>query len=35
MFLDLVIIGLGINAFVGAARVGRKRQSANDDAASD
>jgi voltage-gated potassium channel len=32
MLLDLVILGVGINAFVGAARVGRKRQTATDDA---
>ncbi|MGH2700746.1 MAG: potassium channel family protein [Actinomycetota bacterium] len=31
MLLDLVILGVGINAFVSAARVGRKRQSAADE----
>jgi voltage-gated potassium channel len=35
MLLDLVILGVGINAFVGAARVGRKRQSATEEIASD
>ena len=35
MLLDLVILGVGINAFVGAARVGRKRQSATEEEASD
>ena len=35
MLLDLVILGVGINAFVGAARVGRKRQSATEEATSD
>jgi hypothetical protein len=30
MILDLVILGVGINAFVHAARVGRQRQSAAD-----
>jgi len=34
MLLDLVILGVGINAFVSAARVGRKRQSEADEAAS-
>jgi len=34
MLLDLVILGVGINAFVSAARVGRKRQSAADEAGS-
>jgi voltage-gated potassium channel Kch len=33
MLLDLLILGIGINAFVKAARVGRQRQSANDDGA--
>jgi voltage-gated potassium channel len=32
MLLDLVILGVGINAFVTAARVGRKRQSATEGA---
>ena len=32
MLLDLVILGVGINAFVSAARVGRKRQSAVEEA---
>jgi hypothetical protein len=32
MILDLVILGVGINAFVHAARVGRQRQSAADEA---
>lgn len=32
MLLDLVILGVGINAFVGAARLGRKRQSATEEA---
>ena len=32
MLLDLVILGVGINAFVGAARVGRKRQTAAEEA---
>jgi voltage-gated potassium channel len=35
MLLDLVILGVGINAFVGAARVGRKRQSATEEATAD
>jgi voltage-gated potassium channel len=35
MLLDLVILGVGINAFVGAARVGRKRQSESEDAGPD
>ena len=35
MLLDLVIIGVGIKLFVGAARVGRKRQSATEEATSD
>jgi voltage-gated potassium channel len=30
MLLDLVILGVGINAFVSAARLGRKRQSATE-----
>jgi hypothetical protein len=34
MLLDLVILGVGINAFVSAARLGRKRQSATEDAGS-
>jgi hypothetical protein len=34
MLLDLVILGVGINAFVGAARMGRKRQSATEEAGS-
>jgi hypothetical protein len=34
MLLDLVILGVGINAFVSAARVGRKRQSATEGAES-
>ena len=34
MLLDLVILGVGINAFVSAARVGRKRQSASEGAES-
>jgi voltage-gated potassium channel len=34
MLLDLVILGVGINAFVTAARVGRKRQSATEEAGS-
>ncbi len=29
MILDLVVLGLGINAFVSAAKLGRQRQSAN------
>jgi voltage-gated potassium channel len=32
MLLDLVILGVGINAFVGAARLGRKRQSETEEA---
>ena len=32
MLLDLVILGVGINAFVGAARLGRKRQTAAEEA---
>jgi voltage-gated potassium channel len=32
MILDLVILGVGINAFVHAAKVGRQRQSATNDA---
>jgi len=35
MLLDLVILGVGINAFVSAARVGRQRQSATEEAGSD
>jgi len=35
MLLDLVILGVGINAFVSAARVGRKRQSTTDEVGSD
>jgi voltage-gated potassium channel len=34
MILDLVILGVGINAFVSAARVGRKRQSETEEADS-
>ena len=34
MLLDLVILGVGINAFISAARVGRKRQSAADETES-
>jgi voltage-gated potassium channel len=34
MLLDLVILGVGVNAFVHAARLGRKRQSATDEAGS-
>lgn len=34
MLLDLVILGVGINAFVGAARLGKKRQSATEEAGS-
>ena len=34
MLLDLVILGVGINAFVSAARLGRKRQSATEEAGS-
>jgi hypothetical protein len=32
MLLDLVILGVGINAFVSAARLGRKRQTAAEEA---
>ena len=32
MILDLIILGVGINAFVHAARVGRQRQSATEEA---
>ena len=32
MILDLLLLGIGINAFVHAARVGRERQSATDEA---
>jgi voltage-gated potassium channel len=32
MLLDLVILGVGINAFVSAARLSRKRQSATEEA---
>jgi hypothetical protein len=32
MLLDLVILGVGINAFVSAARLGRKRPSATEEA---
>ena len=34
MILDLLLLGIGINAFVHAARVGRERQSGTDEAAS-
>ena len=34
MLLDLVILGVGINAFVSAARAGRKRQAATEEAGS-
>ena len=34
MILDLLILGIGINAFVHAARVGRERQSVTDEAGS-
>jgi voltage-gated potassium channel len=34
MILDLVILGVGINAFVHAAKVGRQRQSATEEAGS-
>jgi hypothetical protein len=34
MLLDLVILGVGINAFVHAARLGRKRQSATEETGS-
>ena len=35
MLLDLVILGVGINAFVSAARVGRQRQSTTEEAGTD
>jgi voltage-gated potassium channel len=31
MILDMLVLGIGINAFVHAARVGRERKSATDD----
>jgi voltage-gated potassium channel len=34
MLLDLVILGVGVNAFVHAARLGRKRQSATEEGGS-
>jgi voltage-gated potassium channel len=34
MILDLLVLGIGINAFVHAARVGRERKSATDDVES-
>jgi hypothetical protein len=34
MLLDLVILGVGIIAFVSAARLGRKRRSATEEAGS-
>jgi voltage-gated potassium channel len=34
MLLDLVILGVGVNAFVHAAKLGRKRQSATEEAGS-
>ena len=34
MLLDLVILGVGVNAFVHAAKLGRERQSATEEAAS-
>jgi hypothetical protein len=34
MLLDLLILGLGINAFVSAVRFSRKRQQATDDGTS-